>query len=344
MRAGFLIAPRRIAVRDEAMPVPEAGGIVVRVRVALTDGTDLKAFRRGHPQMPMPTRFGHEFSGDVAAVGPGVTSFGVGDAIATVHSAPDGTCWWCLRGEEELCERVMETKILGAYAEYVAVPAHVVRRNAFRKPPHVSYEAAAFLEPLACVVHAQRALAPRAGDAIAVIGDGGFGILHALVARANGVRAILVGRRAERMALARRLGITETLDARSEHLGAELRARTDGRGVDAVIESTGAADVWEAAPSYVRRGGAVVLFGGLPGGTRVSFDAARLHYDEVRLLSPFHFTPRAVKTAFDLLDARAVDVEPLISARYPLERLDVAFDELENGAGLNLKFAIVANG
>jgi L-iditol 2-dehydrogenase len=343
LRAGYLIAPRRVEVRDDAMPLPEPGGVVVRVRVALTDGTDLKAYRRGHPQMPMPTRFGHEFSGDVFAVGTGVEAFAPGDPIMTVHSAPDGTCWWCLRGEEELCASVMETKILGAYAEYVALPAHIVARNAFRKPAHLSYEAAAFLEPLACVVHAQQLLAPRPGDTIAVIGDGGFGMLHALVARANGARVVLVGRRAERLALANALGIAETLDARAGDVAEALRARTEGRGVDALIESTGALDVWEAAPSYVRRGGTVVLFGGLPGGTRVAFDAARLHYDEVRILSPFHFTPRAVRAAYELLTAHAFDVEPLISARYPLDRLGTAFEELETGKGLNLKFAIVTS-
>src|SRR5262249_14111084 len=108
MRAGYLIAPRAIEVRDEPMPSPPEGGIVVRVRVALTDGTDLKAYRRGHPQMPMPTRFGHEFAGDVAAVGTGVDAFGVGDAVACVHSAPCGSCFWCSQDQEELCEHVME--------------------------------------------------------------------------------------------------------------------------------------------------------------------------------------------------------------------------------------------
>jgi L-iditol 2-dehydrogenase len=341
MRAAYLVAPGRVELRDEAVPQAGPGGLVVRVRVALTDGTDLKAFRRGHPQMPMPTRFGHEFSGDVASVGSGVTEFVAGDPIASVHSAPDGTCWWCLRGEEELCERVMETKILGAYAEYVALPQHIVERNAFRKPAHLSYEAAAFLEPLACVVHAQHMLAAKPGAVVAVIGDGGFGILHALAARAGGARPILVGRRPERLALAASLGIEETLDARAGDLAATLARLTQGRGVDAVIESTGARDVWEAAPAYVRRGGTVVLFGGLPGGTRVEFDAARLHYDEVRLLSPFHFTPRAVRTAFELLDSRAFEVTPLVSARYSLEDAQAAFAELENGTGLNLKFAIV---
>lgn len=341
MRAGYLVAPARVELRDEPEPTPEPGGVVVRVRVALTDGTDLKAFRRGHPKMPMPTRFGHEFSGDVAAVGAGVTAFAPGDAIMTVHSAPDGTCFWCARGEEELCESVMETKILGAYAEYISVPKHIVERNAFRKPADLSYEAAAFLEPLACVVHAQIPLSPRAGEAIAIVGDGGFGILHALVAGAMGARTILVGRREERMALARALGVDETIDARAtDDVAAAIRELTNGRGADGVIESTGALEIWEAAPQFARRGGNVVLFGGLPSGARVAYDASRLHYDEIALFSPFHFTPRAVRAAYDLLASHAVDVEPLISERFPLERLAEAFASLETGRGLNLKYAI----
>jgi len=235
----------------------------------------------------------------------------------------------------------METKILGGYAEYIAVPPHVVRQNAFRKPDDVSYEAAAFLEPVSCVVHSLQTLAPRPGDTIAVIGDGGFGLLHALVAIAMGARPILVGRRKERLALARSLGVNLVVDAREADVAEAIRARTGGRGADAVVESTGALDVWESTPSLARRGGTVVLFGGLPGGTRASFDASRLHYDEVKLVSPFHFTPRAVRRAYELLGSHAIDVEPLISERYGLDSLAEAFAALGAAGGLNLKYAIV---
>jgi L-iditol 2-dehydrogenase len=276
----------------------------------------------------------------VAAVGAGVTAFAVGDPILSVHSAPCGTCYWCLHAEEELCERVMETKILGAYAEYVALPPHITARNAFRKPENVSYEAGAFLEPLACVVHALRQVPLAHDSSLVVIGDGGFGILHALVARAFGVASpILIGRRASRLELARRLGIARTIDARQSDPAAALAELTGGRGADVLIESTGTKAVWEAAPALVRRGGVVSLFGGLPGGTPVTFDSTRLHYDEVRLLSPFHFTPRAVREAFDLLARGAIDVEPLISERFALERVGDAFASLDAGDGL--KYAIV---
>jgi L-iditol 2-dehydrogenase len=312
----------------------------VRIRVALTDGTDLKAFRRGHPQMPMPTRFGHEFSGDVAAVGSGVTSFAVGDPIACTHSAPCGVCFWCARGQEELCEHVMHTKILGAYADYFAVPAHIVARNAFRKPEDLTYEAAAFLEPMACVVHSLDVLAPRPGSRVVVIGDGGFGILHALVARAaHGIEPILIGRRPERMALAESLGVKHVLDARTQTVAQLVTAvceLTQGRGADAVIECTGTRETWEAAPSYASRGGTISLFGGLPTGTHVSFDAARLHYDGLRVVSPFHFTTRAVRVAYDLLERHEVEALPLISDTYALESLPEAFAALDGGHGVKL--------
>jgi len=341
MRAGYLIEPRRVEIRDVDVPTAEPGGIVVRVRAALTDGTDLKTFRRGHWLMPMPTRFGHEFSGDVAAVGPGVSAFAPGDAVMMVQSAPDGTCFWCTRGQEELCERLVSTMIFGAYAEYISVPAHIVSRNVYAKPEQLSYEAAAFLEPVSCVVHSMAALAPKRGDTIAIVGDGGFGILHALVALAGGARPMLIGRRPARLELARSLGVNVIINARETDPIAALRERTHGRGADAVIETTGTPEVWEAAPSYVRRGGSVVLFGGLPGETRVSYDAARLHYDEVRLTSPFHFTPRDVRAAYDLLCDGAIDVVPLISERFNLDQLVDAFTRLDEDRGINIKFAIL---
>ncbi len=336
-RVATLVAPRRIELREEAVPRAPEGGIVVRVRAALTDGTDLKAYRRGHPKMPMPTRFGHEFSGDVAAVGADVDALRAGDAVMCAHTAPCGTCFWCERGEEELCERVMPEMLLGAYADYVAVPARVVARNCFRKPADVSYAEAAFLEPLACVVHSVASLAACVGCTVAVIGNGAFGILHALLLQREGALPVLIGRRAERAALARELGV-ETIEADVAQGCDELLARTQGRGADAVVECTGSAEVWERAPEFVRRGGTVSFFGGLPDGTRVSFAASRLHYDEIRLASPFHFTPRDVRRAFELIASHALPVARLISRTYPLSDIASAFDDLDAGRGMKVLF------
>ena len=336
-RVAMLVEPRKIELRSEAIPTAPPGGLVVRVRAALTDGTDLKAYRRGHPQMPMPSRFGHEFSGDVAAVGAGTTGYAVGDAVMCVHSAPDGTCFWCLAGEEELCESVMSTKILGAYADYIEIPARIAARNCFHKPAGLAYRDAAFLEPLACVVHSVEYLEPAPDALVAVLGDGGFGLLHAQVLRDRGARPLLIGRRQERLDLSRALGI-DTVDARTADVRAAIGARTAGRGADALIECTGSQQVWESAPGFVRRGGTVSFFGGLPASAQVSFQAARLHYDEVRLISPFHFGPPAVARAFELLRDGRIAVEPLVTRTFALGDIVEAFATLDGGEGI--KFAI----
>jgi L-iditol 2-dehydrogenase len=335
VRVATLVAPRRIELREAAVPAAPPGGMVVRVRAALSDGTDLKTYRRGHPKMPMPTRFGHEFSGDVAAAGGGTTAFAVGDAVMCAHTAPCGECFWCGCGQEELCERVMPTMLLGAYADYIAVPKRIVEINTFAKPPDVGYAEAAFLEPLACVVHSIAALAPAAGSTVAVLGNGGFGILHALLLERRGIRALLFGRRPERIDLARSLGI-ESLDTRAQPVLDTVHERTQGRGADAAIECTGTAEMWESAPSFVRRGGRVCLFAGLPADARVSFLAARLHYDEVRLISPFHFTPADVRAAFDLIAERSLPLAKLISHVYPLAKIATAFEKLDAGEGMKV--------
>ena len=337
MKAALLTAPRALEMSEIQLPEPQAGEILVRVRVALTDGTDLKAYRRGHPKMPMPTRFGHEFAGDIISIGPGVKMFAPGDAIACVHTAPCGMCYWCQAEQEELCSRLMRTMMLGAYAEAVIVPAHIVARNVFHKPESLSYEAAAFLEPLACVVHAWEHLLVRPSSCVAIMGNGGFGLLHAMVAKSLGViEPILVGRNPERLELARSLKLGRIIDTAEEDPLTVIRECSEGRGADVVIECTGAREIWERSPALARRGGTAVLFGGLPTGDVVSFDAHRLHYDEITLRSPFHLTPHSVRRAFDLLTSHAIDPTPLISGRRPLAELDAAFKDLLDGKGVKV--------
>jgi L-iditol 2-dehydrogenase len=329
----MLVAPRTIELREEAVDEPSGGAILIRVRAALTDGTDLKTYRRGHPLMPMPTRFGHEFSGDVAAVGRGVTEWAVGNAVACAHSGPCGRCFWCLRGEEELCESLTATMVFGAYADYVEIPARIVAHNCYRKPDDVSYVEAAFLEPLACVVHSAAFLELESDSFVAVYGDGAFGILHALLLDRNGHRVVLCGRRTERLALARELGI-DVVDVRQESALDALRARTEGRGSDALVECTGNAEIWELAPSLVRRGGTASFFGGLPSGSRVSFEAGRLHYDEVRLIAPFHFSPKDVRSAYDLIAGRGLPLLRLTSQTAGLGDIANVFAALDAGHGM----------
>jgi len=340
MNAAILLSPGVLEINSKTlMPSAGPGELVVKIRAALTCGTDIKAYQRGHPKIPMPSFLGHEFSGDVVEAGDGVDGFPVGTPVMAVHSAPCGECFHCRKGQENLCARAMEEKVLGAYAEYIKLPAHVVKRNLFRKPDGLSYAEAAMLEPLACVVHGQKVARQMPCDTVLILGAGPVGLLHLMLYKAAGKKVIVAGRRAGRLKMAGELGADSLIDTTKEDMAWSVIEATDGTGADLVVEATGNRDVWEAAPKLVRSGGAVLLFGGCPPGTKVSFDAARLHYDEIAMFGAFHFTPSDVGDAFDLLASGRLDVKPLISGEYPLTELKTAFEALIAGRGI--KYNIV---
>jgi L-iditol 2-dehydrogenase len=337
MQAFILERPGQISFCEVPRPIVNDGEIVVRVRAALTCGTDVKAVLRGHPKFPMPTLFGHEFSGEIVEVGAGVGGFRVGDAIMAVPTAPCGECYYCKRHQENLCETIMETMVLGAYAEYIKLPARIVDVNVFHKPAALAFPVAALLEPLACVLHGLEPVHPRTDDVVVLLGAGAISLLHLLVLRSMGVQQIIVvARRPGRSEHAKRLGAERVLVTDLPSAREAVLAATHGRGADVVIECTGQVDVWEAAPSFARRGGQVILFGGCPPGTHVRLDTQRLHYDQLRIISPFHFTPRAVRRAYELLTSDGFEADALITGAYPLAQLPQALDEHRNGEGIKL--------
>jgi L-iditol 2-dehydrogenase len=338
----MLAAPGRLDWQDMVLPSPGPGELLLQVRAALTCGTDLKTYHRGHPKIPLPAPFGHEFSGVVLAAGKGAR-FAPGDAVMAVHTGPCLDCFYCRCGQQNLCEQLMESKVLGAFAEQILLPAHIVACNVHPKPEHLSFEEAAFLEPLACVVHGAQVQPMRQGEVLLVLGAGPIGLLHLLLARSRGVqRVIVAGRRENRLAMARQLGADQVIDVNHTDIVEEVAAATGGRGADQVIECTGHPQAWEISPQLVRKGGRILLYGGCPGGTRVQFDAGRLHYDEITLQGAFHFTPQAVRQALQLLDSGAIEVSPLISGRFPLTQLPKILELLTRGEGM--KYALLPEG
>ncbi|MEJ2314247.1 MAG: alcohol dehydrogenase catalytic domain-containing protein [Nitrospirota bacterium] len=337
MLQGLLAAPGRIVVKETEVPPPRRGELLVRVRAALTCGTDLKAYRRGHPAIPMPGPFGHEFSGTVARRGAGVRRFAEGDAVMAVHSAPCLRCAYCKKGLHNLCENIMATKALGAFAEYILLPPHVVAQNVYPKPPRLGFEEAALLEPLSCVVHGTSPLGVRKGDTALVMGSGPIGLMHVMLLKSAGASVAVSDKHPGKLRVARDVGANLTVGAEGGHRA--VRKLTGGMGFDFVFECTGRPGVWEAGVDYLRRGGTMVLFGGCPGGTRVTYDAHRLHYDEITLRGVFHFTPADVKAAYALLRGGRLPTGRLISGTYPLGKIESAFRQLERGRGI--KYAIV---
>lgn len=206
MLANLLIRPGKTELCETVTPGPSRGEILVQIKAALTCGTDLKAFKRGHPMIPMPGLFGHEFSGIVAETGRGVKKFKTGDEIMSVHSAPCLECSYCRKKLYNLCEKIMETKVLGAFAEYILLPAHIVRQNAFHKPEDITFEEAAFLEPLSCVVHSVEPLGIGKGDNALVVGAGPIGILHLLLLKEKGAMVTIVDKHENKLKMAKKLG------------------------------------------------------------------------------------------------------------------------------------------
>jgi len=322
-------------LRDYDPPHPGPGAVLVKIACALSCGTDLKTFRRGHPMWKLPVAFGHEFAGVIAEAGEGVTAFKPGDAIMAAPTAPCGNCFFCQRAQENLCPQAMDRMVTGAYADYLLVPEHVVALNMFLKPAHLPFEEAALLEPLACVVHANDLARPEPFETVLIVGAGAFGLLHLLLLKAQGVREVAVaGRGADRLRWAAEFGADRVIDVADASAEAAVAALNDGHGPDLVIECTGQISGWQDAFARVRRGGRVVFFGGCPSGTALNVDTRRMHYDNLTLLAPFHFRPRDVRHARDLLSENALGAGRIITARRRLGELDKVFSLLEQGAVL----------
>ena len=302
MKAALLYAPGDLRVED--VPKPE-GGVVVQVEVALTDGTDFKTYRRGHPVLlrETPAHFGHEFCGILD-----------GRRVVAANSAPCGACDGCARGEQ--C-RALDF-LSGAYADWIAVPERIAEVNMHPVPDGLAPEVAAMVEPLACCLRGVERAGVQAGDRVAILGSGPIGLmLAACVADAGGWPV-----------LAREHELVDVF-------GAEVG---DGANADIVIEAAGTEDAWSDAVSLVRPGGTVVFFGGLPRGVRPAVDAYRVHYEELTLRGSFHHTPATVRAALAFLSSGAYPWERLITHRVLLADLPAFFADPPPGL---LKAAVV---
>ena len=336
MRAAVLYGPED--VRMEEIPVPEIGprDVLVRIRAALTCGTDAKVFKRGgHPTMIRPPApFGHEFAGEVVAVGDEVEGFEPGMRVVAANSAPCGECRFCKLDRESLCKDILY--INGAYAEYVAIPERIVRRNLLHIPDHLPFKHAALVEPLACVVHGIEESNIRLGDTVVVNGAGPIGLFFIRLAKLREARVIVTDMDAGRLETAKRLGAADILLASEvEDIVQAVRALTpEGDGTDVVIDATGVPAMWEAATRMVRKGGLVNLFGGCKPGSTITLDTRLIHYSEITIKAAYHHTPRFVRLALDLLASGRMMPEEFVTRELPLDRVHEALNLIINRKGV----------
>ena len=341
MMAAVLYGKEHLQVEPVAVPHIGSGDILVKVKVALTCGTDVKVFRRGyHARMIVPPAvFGHELAGDVVAAGADVTKFKLGQRVVAANSAPCDACYFCRRGLENLCEDLLFNN--GAYAEYIRIPARIVEKNTYLIPQGVGYQDAALIEPLACVVRGFEESAPQAGDTVAIIGLGPIGLMFVKLAKLYGCRVIAVGRRKTQLDRAAALGADELIvgDDDADPV-AQVRGLTQGRGVDVAIEAVGKPQTWHWAVNLVRRGGTVNFFGGCPNDSKVNLDTALLHYSEITCKASFHHTPAYIQKALDLVCAGHITAGFFVNNEEPLTNLLEVMRHLMSHNG-HLKTAIV---
>jgi L-iditol 2-dehydrogenase len=271
-------------------PEPGPGDVLVQVEVALTDGTDLKTFRRGHPVLlgALPSPFGHEFCGIDVATGKRV--------VAANSAAGD--------------ERAESLELLnGAYAEYLLIPAAIASVNLLPVPRGLASEVAAMVEPLACCLRGVERAEIERGDRVTIVGAGPIGLmLCASVADAGGLPEV-VGGRPERRELVPLFG----------------GMAGEGENADVVIEAAGTEEAWQSAIDLVRPGGTVIYFGGRESSAALYVDAYRLHYEELTLRGAFHHAPRQVRAALAFLASGAYPWERLVTHQVGLEGVAALF-------------------
>lgn len=334
MKAVLFYSPGDIRYTEVEIPKIAPREVLVKVDTALTCGTDVKTYRRGHPLLikEVPSGFGHEFAGTIVEVGSEVDCAQVGQRVVAANSAPCNNCFYCRIGKPNLCENL--DLLNGAYAEYIVIPKHIVENNMIVLPGNVSFEDAAFTEPLAVVLHGIERSDVDVGKTVGVVGIGPIGLMFVKLAKLRGANVIAMGRNPLKLKLAKEFGGADEVVNLTEHENPLEHIRNltpEGKGLDVVIEAVGMPEIWEQAISLTRKGGTINLFGGCESGTTITIDTKRLHYDELKIISVFHHTPYFVSKAFKLITNKQLDLKQLITETIPLSHLKTALEKHENG-------------
>jgi len=336
-------------VRVETVPVPEisAGEVLIRVDCCGVCGTDLKKIHTGSHSAPRI--FGHETAGTIAALGEGVQGWSVGDRVMVYHHAPCGQCYYCRKKTFAQCndyKRVGCTAGFepsgGGFAQYVRVMPWIVGRGLIRIPDHVSFEQAAFVEPVNTTLKAIVNLRLAPDETVLVIGQGPIGIMLAALAARTGAKVLTSDLYPERHALAAPYGLHHPIDASKEDVVAAAHAASEGRGADAVILAVGGNSLIRTAIDAARPGGRVLFFAQTQHG-EATFDPAVVCMDEKTLVGSYSSSFEIQDGVADLVFGgyrKGFDLTRLISHRFPLEEASEAIRVASNPTGGSMKIFI----
>jgi L-iditol 2-dehydrogenase len=311
-------------VRLESVPVPQIGPgeLLLRVHSCGVCGTDLKKIATGSHSAPRI--FGHETSGVVAAVGAGVHEFQLGDRVVVFHHIPCRECFYCQHQTFAQCSTYKKVGCTagfepsgGGFAEYVRVMDWIVQKGTVRIPDGVSFEQACFVEPVNTCMKGIEALRLLPGETVLAIGQGPIGILLSVLARKAGATVITSDLYPERLRIGKSLGLELIIDASQTNVVDRVRELTEGRGADAVILAVGGNSLIRTAMDAARPGGRVLLFAQTQHGEAI-VDPAAICVDEKALVGSYSASVALQEESVRFVMGREMDLEQLVSHRFPL--------------------------
>ncbi|MBB3911136.1 zinc-dependent alcohol dehydrogenase [Sphingomonas desiccabilis] len=333
MKAALKTAEGTFVVTEVERPIlPASDFVLARVRVAGICGTDLRHWKKHEPELECHI-MGHELAGEVVEVGEGVTNVKPGDRVVIETVMGDGVCDYCRIQRYNICEHLYDVRtqyVSRAYGEYVAGPAE----KFYKLPDHVSFEEASLIDTFSVCLHAQHLSGLGINDTVAVIGAGPIGLGQMMLAKASGADVIICDVVESALELARELGADAVVNSATEDAVERVKAFTGGRGADIVFECAGGESMPQTLPQatrMVRRAGKVVIVGGFDAGeTAIPLEWQRIQMSEIQLIPSASFAMHQIYReqgmVLDLIAKGRIDVKKLITHRFPLDRINEAFD------------------
>jgi L-iditol 2-dehydrogenase len=329
-------------VRIQEMPKPIIGDdeFLLKVMASGICGSDVTEWYRV-PKAPKV--LGHEATGVIAEVGKNVSKYAVGDRLFVSHHVPCNKCIHCKKGHHTACETLHTTNYFpGGFAQFIRVPKINVENGVYPLPDTISFEEGTFIEPLACVVRGQRLSGIQKNDVVLIIGSGLAGILHTQLAKANGVRKVIVADINKfRLGLAKKFGADEAVDS-SDNLAEKIKAVNDGRLADQVIVCSGATAAAMAALDCVDKGGSILFFAVPAPTVHIPLPITDFWRKEIIVRTSYGAAPRDLKDSLSTIKRKRVNVLDMITHRLDLREAAEGF-RLVATAGESLKVILEPN-
>ena len=345
MRAGVYREKGLVRVEEVSVPELAEGEVLIKVAACGVCGTDIKKIF--HRYVEPPQILGHELAGTVVAIGRGVTKWKPGDRVMSFHHIPCGKCFYCERRLFSQCKQYKTTGLTagftpngGGFAEYVKAMPWVADRGIVALPGKVSFEEATFIEPMNTILKAVQKARVASGETVLVIGCGPIGLQLLMVAKLEGGRLYTSDPMAVRRAKSLTLGAIESFDPSDGKLVEQIKARTDGRGADAVLVAVAHAAVVVEALAAARPGGRVLLFAANDPVTQIEFPAAAVGIDEKEILGSYSAAMDIQEAAADLVLQKRLPVMDIVTHRFPLDRIQEALELAARPTAESLKILI----